>query len=168
MSPHHPEESGTFFLLPPHHRLFAVFDDPVAGEDMAEALRAGNGDDVWTFYGRKGVQSLDTHLRHHGIPVAMIRTVQRLMTNDCEYCDGLSAALGQGAMVLAVRVESDHVGELSERLRQRGGHTFAYGEHWNFVPLRDAEQSVGVFTSGDESPAEDRTPPTPPRPPAGP
>ncbi|MGH9092770.1 MAG: hypothetical protein ACRDZR_15545 [Acidimicrobiales bacterium] len=114
------------------------------GPDVAAALRAeGAADDVWTFYGDKGIRSLDAHVRHHGVPVAIVRVAQRLLTNDCEYCDGLSAALGRGAMALAARVPGDGVEELSERLRRQGGHTLAYGEHWNFVPVGDAGHAIG-------------------------
>lgn len=145
------EESGTFFVLPPHHRLFAVFDDPVAGAEIAETLRAERAaDDVWTFFGNKGIQSLDPGIGHHGVPVGIVRVVQRLLTNDCEYCDGLATALGRGAMVVAVRVERHEVEEVSARLHARGAHSLAYGEHWNFVPLRGEEHTVGFF--GAEEP----------------
>lgn len=152
------EESGTFFVLPPHHRLFAVFDDPVAGAEIAETLRAERAaDDVWTFFGNKGIQSLDPGIGHHGVPVGIVRVVQRLLTNDCEYCDGLATALRHGAMVLAARVGSDEADALSERLAQYGGHTFAYGEHWNFVPLADAGHSIGFFAEDDAEREETRS-----------
>lgn len=151
------EESGTFFVLPPHHRLFAVFDDPVVGSDVAAGLRAeGATEDVWTFFGDQGIRSLDPHSGRHGVPVAIVRVVQRILTNDCEYCDGLANALRHGAMVLAVRVEEDRVEEVSERLMQQGGHTFAFGEHWNFVPLEGAGQAIG-FSTGDAGRAASST-----------
>lgn len=150
VSTHQPEPSGTYFLLPPHHRLFAIFDDPVVGSDVAAELRAhGVLDDVWTFFGEKGVETLDPGVRHHGVPVAVVRVLQRLMTNDCEYCDGLSSALRRGAMVLAARTSEAEVEGLCKRLRRYGGHTFAFGEHWNFVPMERAEHTIGFFPSGE-------------------
>ena len=152
-----PEDSGTFFILPPHHRLFAVFDDPAVGNEVAAELRdEGVAEDVWTFFGDKGLQSLDPSVGHHGVPVAIVRVMQRLMTNDCEYCDALSTALRHGAMVLAARVGEDRVGELSERLSQRGGHSFAYGAHWNFVPLGGAGHAIGFFSSDEPTAGADR------------
>lgn len=147
MSSNRTEGSGTFFVLPPQHRLFAVFDDPKVGNEVVAELRGEEADeDVWTFFGEKGIQSLGPHAGHHGVPVAIVRVMQRLITNDCEYCDGLSAALRHGAMVLAVRVGEDRVDALSERLQQRGAHSLAYGEHWNFVPLKSAGHTVGFFS----------------------
>lgn len=150
------EESGTFFLFPPHHRLFAVFDDPVAGARVTEELRArGDGDDVWTFFGEKGIRSLDAHVLHHGVPVGVVRFVQRLLTSDCEYCDGLGAALRAGAMVIAVRVGQERVDEVSQQLRQQGGHSLAYGQHLDFVPVQGAGHAVGFFSPvRHESPGE--------------
>lgn len=145
-----PQESGTFFLLPPHHRLFAVFDDPVAGNEVAEALRAeGTTDDVWTFYGAKGIESLDSRIAHKSVHVGVVRVVQRVLTNDCEYCDALSGALRHGAMVLAARVGEREVADLSERLAERGAHSFAYGSHWNFVPLQEAGHTIGYFSTAE-------------------
>jgi hypothetical protein len=156
VSTHQTEESGTFFVLPPQHRLFVVFDDPVVGSEVAAKLRdEGVPDDVWTFFGDMGIQSVDPRIGRHGVLVAIVRVAQRLMTNDCEYCDGLSNALGHGAMVLAVRAEEDQVEDLSERLRELGGHTFAYGEHWNFVPLGSAGRAIGFFSSEGFGAAED-------------
>lgn len=144
MSTHQPEESGTFFVLPPLRRLFAVFDDPVAGSEVAAELRdEGVADDVWTFFGGKGIESLDPHVGRHGVAVGIVRVWQRLMTSDCEYCGGLATALRQGAMVLAVRVGKDRVEELARRLGERGGRAFAYGEHWDFVPLHSAGHALG-------------------------
>lgn len=143
-----PEQSGTYFVLPPHHRLFVVFDDPVVGSEVAAELRAdGVADDVWTFFGEKGIEILEPSILHHGVAVAVVRVFQRLLTNDCEYCEGLSTALEHGRMVLAVRVPEEGVEKLSEWLRERGGHTFAYGEHWNFVPLHGAGHAIGYFSS---------------------
>lgn len=154
MAAHQLEEGGTFFVLPPHHRLFVVFDDPAVGSEVAEELRAGGtADDVWTFYGSKGIQSLDPRVRRHGVPVGIVRVVQRVLTNDCEYCDALSEALRHGAVVLAARVGEGNVEGLSERLAQRGGHSFAYGEHLNFVPLGTAGHTVGYF-SADAAPVD--------------
>jgi hypothetical protein len=146
------ENTGTYFLLPPHHRLFAVIDDAAAGTEVARELRSeGATDDVWTFFGEEGIKSLEPEILHHGLPVAVVRVVQRLLTSDCEYCDGLCSALKRGAMVLAVRVPKDDVGTMTERLARRGAHSFAYGEHWNFLPVAGAGHTVGSSTEVDEA-----------------
>lgn len=146
------EDSGTYFLLPPHHRLFAVVDDPAVGTEVARDLRTeGTTDDVWTFFGEEGIRSLEPGILHHGLPVAVVRVAQRLLTSDCEYCDGLCDALKRGAMVLAVRVGKDDVDAMSERLRQRGAHSFAYGEHWNFLPVTGAGHTVSSSAEVEEA-----------------
>lgn len=141
------EMGRTYFLLPPHHRLFAVVDDPAVGTEVAQELRTGGTtDDVWTFFGEEGIRSLEPGILHHGLPVAVVRTVQRLLTSDCEYCDGLCEALERGAMVLAVRVGKEDVDSMSERLRRAGAHSLAYGEHWNFLPVAGAGHTVSSST----------------------
>lgn len=159
MEAHDPEESGTFFVLPPHRRLFGVFDDPDTGSAVATELRdAGAPNDVWTFYGDRGVRSVDPHAGHHGMPVAVVRALQRFMTSDCEYCEGLAAALRNGDIVLAVRVDHVNADTLAARLSQRGAHSLAYGEHWNFVPVEGATHSIGYFSgegAGSESSTSD-------------
>jgi hypothetical protein len=105
--------------------------------------------DVWIFYGEKGVRSVDPSVAHHGVPVAIVRIVQRMLTNDCEYCDGLSHALQAGAMVLAVKADEDAVEALSEVLKEHGGHSFAYGEHLNFVPLAGSGHAIGSSTDSE-------------------
>lgn len=145
------KDARTAFLLAPRHRLFVVFDDPSAGAAVASALRGeGAQDDVWTFVGDNGLASLDPHVRHHGLGVGIVRVVQRVLTNDCEYCEGLSNALEEGAMVLAIRVDADKLDALTARLAARGGHTFAYGAHGNFVPVAHAAHAVGFFTEEHE------------------
>jgi hypothetical protein len=144
--------SGTYFVLPPRHRLFAIFDDPAKGRRAIHELsEKGMADDadVWIFYGEKGVRSVDPSVAHHGVPVAIVRIVQRMLTNDCEYCDGLSHALQAGAMVLAVKADEDAVEALSEVLKEHGGHSFAYGEHLNFVPLAGSGHAIGSSTDSE-------------------
>lgn len=139
---------GTFFLFPPRHRLFTVFDDAAAGLATAAELRDERGtDDVWTFVGDKGLECIDPRDSHHHLRVAVVRLAQRLLTGDCEYCDGLSSAMRAGAVVLAVRVDEDQAEDLADRLADKGGRDFAYGEHWNFVPLEHATHAVG-YASG--------------------
>ncbi len=138
--------TGTYFVLPPRHRLFVVFDDPTHGREAVQQLCANgnlNEDNVWTFYGEEGVQSVDPSVRHHGLPIAIVRIFQRVLTNDCEYCEGLAQALRGGAMVLAIKTEEDAAEELSRAMQSYGGHSFAYGEHWNFVPLGGSGQTIG-------------------------
>jgi hypothetical protein len=152
MAAPHTTGSGTYFVLPPNHRLFAIFDRPADGrEAIHELSKKGMADesDVWIFYGEKGVQSVDPGVTHHGVPVAVVRIFQRIWTNDCEYCDGLSHALQGGAMVLAVKAAKDAVPALSQVLQEHGGHSLAYGEHLNFVPLAGSGHAIGSSTDSE-------------------
>ena len=129
--------SNTYFVLPPRHRLFAIFDDPNAGREALQQLRTmglADEDDVWTFYGDQGLRSLDPSMRHHGLPLEIVRIVQRVLTNDCEYCEDLAESLRDGAMVVAVKADGNAQEDVGHVLRSHGGHSLAYGAHWNFVP----------------------------------
>lgn len=137
-----PGGPGTFFVLPPRHRLFVVFDDP---EQAASAIREliesqdVDEDDVWTFYGERGLEAIGGH---HGLAVEIVRVFQRAMTNDCEYCDGLRSVLHRGGVVVAIKGKQS----LAPFLQERGGHSLAYGAHWNFVPVAGAGESIGSMT----------------------
>lgn len=141
--------AGTFFVLPPSHRLFVVFDDPEQGlSALHEAGVSGltDPDDAWIFSGEEGVTSVDPGLSRHGVAVGIVRVIQRLMTSDCEYCEGLARALRTGAVVLALKVDQDAVDDASEVLHRQGGHSMAYGAHWNFVPLAHATHTTTAMT----------------------
>lgn len=141
--------TGTFFVLPPAHRLFVVFDDAEQGlAALNEVSTSGlsEPDDAWIFSGEEGVTSVDPGLRRHGVAVGIVRVLQRLMTSDCEYCEGLSRALRAGPIVMALKVDEKAVEDVSEVLRRHGGHSMAYGAHWNFVPLPHETHTTTAFT----------------------
>jgi len=140
---------GTFFVLPPGHRLFVVFDDPGQGfAALKEADTSGltDAEDAWMFSGEEGLKSIDPGLSRHGIVVGIVRILQRMMTSDCQYCEGLSRSLRAGATVMALKVDEQAVEAVSDVLRRYGGHSSAYGAHWNFVPLPHATQTTNAIS----------------------
>lgn len=146
--------TGTYFVLPPSHRLFAVFDDAGQGRlalDEIRKLDSTESDDTWIFSGEEGLKAVDPGVGRHGVAVGIVRAMQHMLTSDCEYCEGLAEALRAGAVVVAVKVDEEAVEEVSQVLRQFGGHSLAYGAHWNFVPLPHATHTTGAmsdFVSG--------------------
>lgn len=140
--------SGTYFVLPPSHRLFVVFDDAAEGQAaLKEAAAAGytDADDAWIFAGEEGLAAIDPGVGRHGVAVGMVRIAQRLMTSDCEYCEGLARALRAGAIVMALKVDEGAVDSASDLLHRFGGHSLAYGAHWNFVPRPHATQTTNAL-----------------------
>lgn len=146
--------AGTYFVLPPSHRLFAVFDDAEQGRAALDEIRTSgiaDSDDTWIFSGEEGLKAVDPGLGRHGVAVGIVRVMQHMLTSDCEYCEGLSQALRAGAMVVALKVEEKVVEEASGVLRRHGGHSLAYGAHWNFVPVPHATHTTSAmsdFVSG--------------------
>ena len=66
----------------------------------------------------------------------VVRIVQRAMTSDFNYLQVLDGALRQGEMVVAVRVHDGlSADRVAKSLRARSAHSFAYGAHWDFVPV---------------------------------
>jgi hypothetical protein len=127
------------FVLPPRHRLFAVFDDPAVGRDTVDWLRAegfqGN-DDIWVFSGQEGFSSVSPGEGAHRWRTRAVHMVQRAMSDDFSYLELLDEALRQGGMVIAVRVRDQASADRwAKLLRARSGHYFAYGAHWDFVPV---------------------------------
>ncbi len=129
------------FLLPPPHRLFAIFDDAEAGRRAVGELFAGkvvDRDDVWIFHGDEGIENLDPHLSHRGLPLHLLHIVQRIYTNDREYAEELLDAVRRGGMVVAVKASEKDAQGIAHAMWGHGGRTFAYGAHLNFVPLPGA------------------------------
>lgn len=127
-------------LLPPRHRLFVVFDRAEQARAAIDALRAGGLEgehDIWAYQGDEGVDDLDPSGAKHGLWGRVIRLIEAAMTNDdVGYLRILASELRRGHLVLAVRVASEHeADEVATGLRARGGHSFAYGAHWDFVPV---------------------------------
>lgn len=143
---------GTYFVLPPRHRMFVVFDSP---DQATKAMRRLaklhmiSEDDVWRFFGDEGMRRLDPSARHHGLGVEVVRVFQRAMTADCEYCEGLRDALRAGAMVVAIKIEEEEIDDAMDVVRAYGGHDVAYGAHWNFVPISGAGQAIGSLRQVD-------------------
>lgn len=136
---------GTYFVFPPRHRLFVIFDDVERGRaalDEVEESGLTDSEATWVFAGEEGARSIDPGLGRHGVAVGIVRFFQRMMTSDCEYCDGLSRALRAGAVVMALRVDEKAIDAASDVLRRHGGHSLAYGAHWNFVPLPHATHTT--------------------------
>ena len=128
------------FPLAPPHRLFAIFDDPKAGRRAVDGLRkqgmAGD-DDIWVLYGDDGRR----RLRGDGnkLRTVVVRVLQVALSNDASYVAVLDEALSAGGLVIAVRARSEASADrLARRLRAAEAHSFAYGTHWDFVPVTAA------------------------------
>ena len=127
------------FLLPPRHRLFAVFHDPRVARDTVDWLRAEGfqgKDDIWVFSGEEGFSIMSPGEGAHRWRTRAVHLVQRVMSDDFNYLELLDEALRQGGTVIAVNVR-DHASadRLAKLLRAEGGHSFAYGAHWDFLPV---------------------------------
>ena len=125
------------FVLPPRHRLFAIFADPAAARKAVEELLAEGfapPGSTWVFYGQDGSASLAGG--SHGLRRKVVRLAQRAMTSDLNYLEVLRDALREGAMAIAVRVPNEASADrLAKWLRARSADSFAYGAHWDFVPV---------------------------------
>jgi hypothetical protein len=134
-----PRDFSRFIAAPPH-RLFAIFDEPAAGDEVIDKLRAegdfSDEDDVWVLFGEEGRRRLDLSGSCHGLHSEMIRLVQRLMSSDMAYLRTLDKALRDCHMVVAVPVGHDNIDHVAEVLRGHSGHSLARVAHWDFVPLR--------------------------------
>jgi hypothetical protein len=115
--------------------LFAIFSDPEVGRVTIEELRSegfAGGDDIWVFNGEEDLR----RARSHGLRTRFIRTAQRAMTNDFRYVEVLEEALRAGELVVAFKVPNEPSADrLARYLRDRSAHSFAYGAHWDFVPV---------------------------------
>ena len=136
----HSEAASVRILLPPRHRLFVVFDGTAQARAAIDGLRAdglAGDDDIWAYEGDDGVDDLDPSGAAHGLWGRLVRLVESAMTNDdVAYLRILAGELRRGHLVLAVRVASEHEADaMATELRARGGHSFAYGAHWDFVPV---------------------------------
>jgi hypothetical protein len=114
-----------------------MFDDPAAGHRAAQVLaeKGWNDEgDLWVFEGDQGVRHLDA--RGHSAAIRLLRFAERAITADVDYLRLFDDALRHGALVLAVRVPSEDAADhLAGELRELGGHSFAYGAHFDFVPV---------------------------------
>lgn len=123
----------------PAHRVFAVFDDPQAGmaavSDLRSTLAMTAEDDVWVFFGDEGSRRLDVEGSGHGLRGAVIRTVQKVMSNDLDYLKVLDDAVRAGHLVVAVRVEGDAIDRAAAVLRAHSGRSMARVSHLDFVPV---------------------------------
>jgi len=99
------------------------------------------------FSGEDGLKSIDPGLSGHGIAIGIARILQRMMTSDCDYCEGLARSLRSGALVMALKVDEQAVEDVSDVLRRTGVI------HWLMVltgtscrcrtPLRPRVQYLG-------------------------
>lgn len=139
--------SETYVVLPASHRLFAVFDSPEQATEALQEVEASGlegNQDAWVFSGQEGLEALDPRVGAHGVAVGIVRVIQRMLTSDCEYCDGLERAIASGGAVVAVKVPEESTEEMGDILQRHGAHSLAYGAHWNFVPLPHASQTPGA------------------------
>ncbi|HXX91173.1 MAG TPA: hypothetical protein VEI83_13225 [Acidimicrobiales bacterium] len=136
-----PPEFHTF-VGPPHHRLFAIFDDEAAAEEALAALRfegVVDGKEAWVFCGEEGAERLGAVDRRHGIRARGFGLLQRVMSSDRNYLRGLGAALREGHVVLGAWVPDEkRADEVARMFRLHGGHSMAYCTHWDFVPVTAA------------------------------
>ena len=128
------------FLMPPRHRLFAAFDDRRAAETAVARLRFEGyveEDDIWVLSGDDGLRVLDPAGTWHGWRGRLVRLFERVMTNpDTEYLQVLGEEVRSGHVVLALLVQNERTADQVARvLRSQSGHSFAYGAHWDFVPV---------------------------------
>ena len=128
------------FVLPPRHRLFAVFDGNVEAASAVAALRsAGHAgeDDVRVLAGAEGIATIDASGAVHGAWGRVVRMAEEVLAeHDVEYLEVLEEELRAGHVVVVVRVADEtEADEVARDLRDRSGHTFAYGAHWDFVPV---------------------------------
>jgi hypothetical protein len=124
-----------------------MFDDPAEGRLAAQEIVARGfvtAYDVWSYAGEEGARSIEPALSGHGVLGVMVRAFQRTMTSDAEYAEGLAQAIRAGAMVLAVGTNEDEAERMAPALAKHGGHSMAYGKHWNFVPLAHAPHTIEV------------------------
>jgi hypothetical protein len=128
------------FTLPPRHRLFAIFDEPEAGRRAIDKLRSEGTwgeDDIWVFYGDDGRRRLRGEA-HRARRIAA-RLLQAAMSSDAYYLAVLDEALSEGGLVVALKAHDEtSAGRLAGRLRAAQAHSFAYGAHWDFVPVSEA------------------------------
>ena len=119
-------------------RLFAVFDDPehgVAAVGAVEPVDLIPGEETWLLHGQEGLRRLDVAASSHGVYGRLVRGFQLAMTDDNRYLDTLERALEQGALVVALPVaDIETADRVASALQGRGGHTFAYTAHMDFVP----------------------------------
>lgn len=123
----------------PAHRVFAVFDDPQAGmaamSDLRSELALTAEDDVWVFFGDEGSRRLDIDGSGHGLHGAVVRTIQKVMSNDLEYLKVLDEAVRAGYLVMAVRVGDDDIDRAATVLRAHSGRSLARVSHLDYVPI---------------------------------
>lgn len=128
------------FVLPPRHRLFAIFDDRAAAQRVIAMLQMQGftgDDDIWLLSGEDALARVDANGERHGLWGRTARALEHLLAHsDTEYLEGLEAEVRRGRLVLAVLVSDEkQADEVARAMRAQGGRSFAYGAHWNFVPV---------------------------------
>lgn len=126
------------FVLPPRHRLFAIFDDPAEGLKVIDELRHGGfagTEDIWCYCGEDGLERLGLGTTARSVRMRAVRLAQRTFSSDVEYLEVLGEALREGALVVAVWVSDDAADGLAAQMREGHAHSFAYCAHWDFVPV---------------------------------
>jgi hypothetical protein len=137
-------QNSVKLLIPPRHRLFAVFDHPHEGRRCLQRVSeefSFKEDDIWVFQGEAGMRCINPQLRKISLWSRAVMTLQRGYTNDREYEESLCAALFDGAMVLAIKISDRRAPQLARWLRSQGARLFGYSTHWNYIPVGAAARS---------------------------
>ena len=87
--------------------------------------------------GAEGIATIDASGAVHGAWGRVVRMAEEVLAeHDVEYLEVLEEELRAGHVVVVVRVADEtEADEVARDLRDRSGHTFAYGAHWDFVPV---------------------------------
>ncbi|MDA8269614.1 MAG: hypothetical protein M0013_14820 [Actinomycetota bacterium] len=125
------------FVAIPEGRMFAVFEDPEAGERAVAELRrngfAAEGD-LWVLEGAEGIRRIDLTGAAHGIGGRIYRTLEHVMSDEWDYLAVLDEALRKGGVVLSIHVGDGDVERARHLLAGNGGRPlFAYRRH-SFAP----------------------------------
>jgi hypothetical protein len=127
-------------LVPPSHRLFAVFEDRAAAEEaLAGAVAAGvlDASGCWWFDGQEGARHLDPTEPVQGLTGAFLRVMVWVFSTNVEYLTILADALRAGRTAVAVAVRGqDAADRVARWLWFGGGEAFAYTTHLNYVPVQ--------------------------------
>jgi len=96
------------FIAYPRNHVFAIFDDRAeAGRAIEELHATGFTDnDLLTFAGPAGAESIDTKGKEHGVGARLIRFAESHFA-EMDHLPEYQAAVEHGAFVIGVHAEGD-------------------------------------------------------------